>query len=85
MVEIEPMEEYSEAKTYKSKPELRKSKVNADLFLFISGNNNYCQSHVVFLIFVLPARKTRSTRCNTSKPIIIHTIQNNTHLIDRSP
>ena len=38
------MEEYSEAKTYKSKPELRKSNVKADLFLFISGNN-YCQSH----------------------------------------
>ena len=37
-------EEYSEAKTYKSKPELRKSNVKADLFLFISGNN-YCQSH----------------------------------------
>ena len=40
------MEEYSEAKTYKSKPELRKSNVKADLFLFIGGNN-YCQSHGV--------------------------------------
>ena len=45
-VEIESMEEYSEAKTYKSKPELRKSNVKADLFLFIGGNN-YCQSHGV--------------------------------------
>ena len=41
------MEEYSEAKTYKSKPELRNSNVNADLLLFISGDNNYCQSHGV--------------------------------------
>ena len=46
MVEIESMEEYSEAKTYKNKPELRKSNVKADLFLFIGGNN-YCQSHGV--------------------------------------
>ena len=46
-VEIESMEEYSEAKTCKSNPELKKSNVNADLFLFISGNNNYCQSHGV--------------------------------------
>ena len=45
-VEIESMEEYSEAKTCKSKPELRKSNVKADLFLFIGGNN-YCQSHGV--------------------------------------
>ena len=31
------MEEYSEAKNYKSKPELRKSNVKADSFLFISA------------------------------------------------
>jgi len=41
------MEEYSETKTYKNKPELRNSNVNADLFLFINGNNNYCQSYRV--------------------------------------
>ena len=29
-MKIEPMEEYSEAKIYKSKPELRNSNVNAD-------------------------------------------------------
>ena len=45
---MESMEEYSEAKTYKSKPELRKSNVKADLFLFISGNN-YCQSQPEFV------------------------------------
>ena len=44
-------EEYSEAKTYKSKPELRKSNVTPDLFLFISGNN-YRQSHGVCPEFV---------------------------------
>ena len=42
------MEEYSEAKTYKSKPELRKSNVKADLFLFISGNS-YCHSQPEFV------------------------------------
>ena len=47
MVDIESMEEYSEAKTYKSKPELRKGNVKADLFLFIGGNKNYCQSQGV--------------------------------------
>ena len=41
------MEKYSEAKTYKSKPELRKGNVKADLFLFIGGNKNYCQSQGV--------------------------------------
>ena len=41
------MKEYSEAKTYKNKAELRNSEANTDFFLFISGNNNYCQSHGV--------------------------------------
>ena len=41
------IKEYSEAKTYKNKAELKNSEVNTDLFLFISGNSNYCQSHGV--------------------------------------
>ena len=37
------MKEYSEAKTYTNKAELRNSEVNTDLFLFISGNNKICE------------------------------------------
>ena len=48
--EIEWMEEYLEAKIYKSKPELRNSNLNADNFFFsISGNDNCCQWHGVCL------------------------------------
>ena len=50
-VKIESMEEYSEAKTYKGKSELRNSKI-LTIFIHQSGNNNYCQ-HGVCL------RKTR--------------------------
>ena len=50
-VKIESMEEYSEAKTYKGKSELRNSKM-LTIFIHESGNNNYCQ-HGIWL------RKTR--------------------------
>ena len=46
-VKIELMEEYSEAKTYKGKSELRNSKI-LTIFIHQSGNNNYCQ-HGVFV------------------------------------
>ena len=39
-VKVEPMEEYSEAKTYKGKSELRNSKI-LTIFIHQSGNNNY--------------------------------------------
>ena len=45
-VKIELMEEYSEAKTYKGKSELRHNKI-LTIFIHQSGNNNYCQ-HGVF-------------------------------------
>ena len=45
------MEEYSEAKTYKGKSELRNSKI-LTIFIHQSGNNNYCE-HGICL------RKTR--------------------------
>ena len=50
-VKIESMEEYSEAKTYKGKSELRNSKI-LTIFIHESGNNNYCE-HGICL------RKTR--------------------------
>ena len=46
-VKIELMEEYSEAKTYKGKSELRNSKI-LTIFIHQSGNNNYYQ-HGVFV------------------------------------
>ena len=45
-VKIESMVEYSEAKIYKSKPELRNSKM-LTIFIHQSGNNNYCHSYGV--------------------------------------
>ena len=51
-VKIELMEEYSEAKTYKGKSELRNSKI-LTIFIHQSGNNNYCQ-HGVCLEYVKP-------------------------------
>ena len=44
-VKIESMEEYSEAKTYKGKSELRNSKI-LTIFIHQRGNNNYFQHGV---------------------------------------
>ena len=62
-VKIESMEEYSETKTYKSKPELRNSKV-LSIFIHQSGNNNYCKSHGVCLRKTTdkPTRKCKCSR-----------------------
>ena len=45
-VKIESMEEYSEAKTYKGKSELRNSKI-LTIFIHQSGNNNIASTEFV--------------------------------------